>query len=272
LNASPDAHVSCGTDMYGLFPIDELTFDVANPSGMDLRGVSVVRLGDADNFSRLAACTPDPCQSAIDGVEKPLDNACLISGGPTTTAVRVRMYTKQRFRPTEMYRLQLWVKPLGATDVLMSNAVESSVVRMPDASNDHPAFIDIRPSIRNGSPQVDVIMYVPVVPAGSPGGVELDYDYYNSAGRLFAKTRLTDTFNLTNFLEQFDFAISTLGPPWRLVLRLKQTVNSTRGNAQPLRCNDDLPSPGVPACRTNPYPPSTGTVVWETTREIAISN
>src|SRR5262249_16865429 len=111
VNVQPNARVTCGTDRIGIFPIDELTFDVANPSAMDLSGVSVVRLGDADNFSRIAACTPDPCQSAIDGAEKPLDNACVISGGPTSTAARVRMYTKQRFRPTETYRLQLWVKP-----------------------------------------------------------------------------------------------------------------------------------------------------------------
>lgn len=271
VNVQPDGTPACdGTD-FRIYPIDELSFTIANPARMNLLGAYVVKLGETDNLAQIAACAPSPCVSAIVGVDKPLANACLISGDGTSPSARVRMYTKHTFRPSEEYRLQVWTKPPGATTVVMSNTVEGAVVRLPGASNDHPAFLDIDASGR-GRPRVLVWLYVPIVPSGSPNGVELDFDYYTSTGRLFARTRLTDTTNLTG-IAGLSESPGTVSPgPWRAVLHLKQTIGSTRGNTQPQRCNEDVPASSQPRCSTNPISPSTGTVVWDTTRELILSN
>jgi hypothetical protein len=254
------------------FAVDELTFTFQNPSGRDLVGAEVYRDAAPTSLGTVGLCQPDVCNLPLEAAGLTQMTACIVEGGATTTTGRIRVYTRQRFQPSDLYRLRL-----GLTSrATQSNVAEVPVVRVAGASNDRPVFLGLAGSDSPSGPRhiavVKFDFYVPPKAAGgSSYGVEVELSYRDRAGRLFAINRWTvGPSGVPVYQSLPDTQESVAPPPWRVSVKFRTTLDPILVNS-PESCSEDFPGPGRPKCSAGGLPPSRNAAVSEETRELEIA-
>lgn len=255
--------------------IDQLEFRFSNPSGRAVSGM-IVTNGEsfALRYGELAQCNPNPC-SAQFSIASPAP-VCIVDGTPTGPYGTVRLFMKRYFEPSTIYRVRLGEDALASPVILSGDKLaEAAVVRMPGVPNDRVAFYNIVPSpIERVGPNyltgVEADFYVPPQLVASPYQTEVQYSWYHGDGRLFAMNRSTILSSNLHVSGTVSSVATNVGPPWRIVIRMRQSLGTAAPNANPFYCNSDLSFPGQGRCTTDQMPPPPGPVLTEDSRELTI--
>lgn len=254
--------------------IDELSFRFENPGGRSLAGLYVTNDQSADlRWGPIEPCSPTLCAARFPPAAPAPETACIVEGTATSSSGTLRLFTKQYFLPSVSYRIALGDPANnGGPLTIVSNVAEASVIRMPGVRNDQVAFYDVVPNApqRTGSDYVasgTAYFYFPPQLVASPYRTEVQFSWYHSDGRLFAMYR-TIVGGLGIRIAGVSSSAPTNGrPPWRMVIRMRQTSGAADPNGVSFTCNNDRPYPGQARCTTDQLPAAPGPVLTEDSRE-----
>lgn len=115
------------------------------------------------------------------------------------------------------------------------------------------------------------VLHQPKRLATAPRVLEVQMAWFHSSGQLFAVDRFTAS--PTSLLKSavIDTVRTNLAPPYRVVVRLRETAVPAPTEVPGYTCNNDLPYPAQPACTSDQLPAPIGTVLGEELREINIA-
>jgi hypothetical protein len=256
--------------------IDEIGFRYQNPSARNLVGARVYRTAGPGSFlGTVGVCTPDPCAAMYEQNPPPAGSACIVEGTATSTTGRIQLFTKRDFLPTMAYEVRLVELLPTPEPAITSNPLVSTIVRLPGAQNDRSAFYSAttrQPTRGNDyTGGASAVFYRPLRVPSSPHRFEVLFSYYHLDGRLFAADRLTSSDAGVSRLSGISDSFATNGPPpWRVVIRMRETAGEGPGTSEWVTCNSDRPYTGQARCTTGSdrLPAAAGAILTEDTREL----